>query len=201
MQTPGQSPPTPTVQTDFHVHTDASGTKRQLVAYQAPTVLHAGASLPPSFHIQVKELYAVLQALLRWGENWHNGHCSVPHYNSVVDRNQQCTICPVHHVYTAANYHDSRLPRHLFYFFLAALYAIADATSRYQYKLLFTLAPLLKPRLSSTDPWLAGIRHTIHSQLSVHSCSAWPHHPPPTKPTALASSSSLISSGSTPWPT
>ncbi|KZW01423.1 DNA/RNA polymerase, partial [Exidia glandulosa HHB12029] len=58
----------------FEVFTDASGTKglgghfvNSWYASRCPRRMR-------SEHIQVKEMYAVLQAILRWGDRWRDGH-------------------------------------------------------------------------------------------------------------------------------
>ena len=79
---------------------------------------------------------------------------------------------------------------------------IADTASHYQYNQLFTLAPYLNPQPSTMDPWLVGIKHTLHSQLSVHSFSGMASCLQCATHTALGSASSLTSSSSTlAWPT
>ncbi len=189
----------------LHVHTDASGTKgiggTFGVDWYASRVPHRLRHA----HIQVKELYAVLQALLRWGERWRGCHVVFHVDNSaVVDAINNRTIrsSPTmslmrHIVMIAAcldmSFSSSWLPSHE--------NAIADAASRYQYKQLFTLAPSLNRQPSTTDPRLVGIKRTLRSRLGAPSSFGTASHLRHATPTAQGSASSLTSSSSTPvWP-
>ena len=63
----------------LHVHTDASGTKGIGSTFGANWYTSCVPQRLCHAHIQVKELYAVLQALLHWGEHWRgvlHSNCS-----------------------------------------------------------------------------------------------------------------------------
>ena len=95
--------------------------------------------------IQVKELYAVLQALLCWGEHWHGCHVVFHVDNSAVvvaidnHSTQSCpTLSPLHLIVMIATCLDMSFSSS---WLLSLANTIADAASHYQYKQLVMLAP------------------------------------------------------------
>ena len=190
----------------LHIHTDASGAKGIGVIFGADWY---SAQVPCHIchaHIQVKELYAVLQALLHWGESWHGCHGAFHVDNSaVVDAINNHTIrsSPTMSL-MAPNCHACHLPQHVFFFILLPSQAntITGAASCYQYAHLFILASSLNPQPSTMDPQPIGIRHILHSQLGVSSSSGTASCPQLNTCTAWGSANFLTSSSSTPiWPT
>ncbi|KAG9223380.1 hypothetical protein CCMSSC00406_0009271 [Pleurotus cornucopiae] len=164
---------TPSVQ--HHVFTDASSTKGLGGVFNNHWF---STRVPRRFRgskrdIQFKELYAILQVILRWGHLWQHSHV---HFH--VD-NQA--------VVAALSDHTNRSPHlvrllQLILMLAAAMEfhfasswlsssnnALADAASRFQYSRLFSLAPNLDMQPSSVNPRTLGIKQT----LSTHdlSCS------------------------------
>ena len=154
------------------VYTDASGTKGiggvfglEWFASRVPR-RHRGFRPDgrPVRDIQFKELYAIVDAVLRWGNQWRGSH--------VVFH------CDNQAVVAALNSLTNRSPptMGLLRFFLglaacldfsftsvwlsSANNALADAASRFDYKRLFGIAPDLRLQSSSKDPLIPGIAPT-----------------------------------------
>lgn len=194
------TPSRPTI----HIYTDASGTKGIGGIFGN----HWYASrVPRRFRgmkrdIQFKELYAVVQAMLRWGEEWAHHHVIFHIDNEVI----------VNAITTERNRsrHTMSLLRMLL--MLAACLdisftaswlpsksnALADAASRFQYSRLFELAPYLDRKTCSPNPRLIGLKRTLSSHDTSHSTSGMGLHPALEKPTTRDRNHSSTLSASTP---
>ncbi|TFY57507.1 hypothetical protein EVJ58_g6982 [Rhodofomes roseus] len=151
----------------IHVYTDASGTK----GIGGVFGMHWFASrVPRRFRgtkrdIQFKELYAVVQAALRWGEDWRQCHVVFHIDNEVIvnaietERNRsRHTMSLLRLLLMLAacldfSFSSSWLP--------SKANALADAASRFQYSRLFELAPCLDRKTSSPIPHLSGLKRTL----------------------------------------
>jgi hypothetical protein len=187
-------PTLPTV----HVYTDASGRKgiggifdQRWFSARVPRRLRVR-------DIQFKEIYAVLQAILRWGNLWEGHHVVFHVDNSAVvaaitkeTTRARFTMTVVRNIAMLASFlqfsfSSSWLPSHM--------NALADSASRFQYSRLFTLAPSLDSQNCSTNPRLVGIKRMLTCPLPWHFSSGMVWPAALGAPTALASDLSLTSS-------
>lgn len=194
------TPSRPTV----HVHTDASGAENKGIGGIFLSQWFA-SRVPRRFRkrdIQFKELYAVLQATLRWGQRWTGCHVVFHIDNQVIvdaietDRNRSrhtmSLLRPLLMLAACLDFSFSAewLP--------SAENALADAASRFQYARLFQLAPYLPPKSCSTNPHLSGLRRTLNTlDRSPATCGSG-SHPALEKLTARGSAPSSTSSDSSP---
>ncbi len=186
--------------TQHHLFTDASGTKGLGGIYNNHWF---STRVPRRFRgskrdIQFKELYAVLQAILRWGHLWRHSHV---HFH--VD-NQAVVAALSDH--TNRSPHLVKLLQHILMLAAALEFsfssswlssadnALADAASRFQYTRLFSLAPGLDKQPSSVNPRTLGIKRTLSTQESSCSTSGMVSRPAPGPLTALVRSHSWSSS-------
>lgn len=159
----------------IHVYTDASGTKGLGGIFQN---FWFSTRIPRRFRardIQFKELYAVLQAILRWGHHWQHHHVVFHIDNQAVvfamqsDSNRSAPLMSVLRVIimlAAAlefSYFSSWLP--------SADNAIADCASRFLYKKLFDVAPNLNKQPCSPHPRTSGIKRMLTSHAAQRSGS------------------------------
>ena len=181
-----------------HIFTDASGTKGLGGIFGAEWF---SSHIPWCFHkcdIQFKELYAVLQAILRWGHKWQHKHVLSHIHNQVDvwvlenDINRSPHVMGVLHmivmltVQLKFSYSSSWLS--------SSANVLADCASCYMYNLLFSLAPYLHWQPTSTHPQTVGIRCMLMSQSLQHSGYGMVSLPTPTFHTWLGSIHSSTSS-------
>ena len=156
-----------------HVFTDASGKKGLGGIFGTEWF---SSRVPRRFRerdIQFKELYAVLQAILRWGHKWVDKHV-VFHIDNQVDvRALENDTNRSPHVMTVLrmivmlaaqlkfSYSSSWLS--------SSANALADCASRFMYTSLFSLAPHLHRQPTSPHPQTVGIRRMLMSQGLQHS--------------------------------
>lgn len=184
------------------VYTDASGTK----GIGGIFGLQWYASRVPRRYrerdIHFKEAFAILQAILRWGDEWTDLHVKF--------------FCDNQNVVSWLTSGTSRSPQSMavvrLIFMMAACLnfsfsiiwipseenALADAASRFQYSRLFQLAPYLQQQSSPTKSQLCGMRRTLTSHDASPSTYGTALHPALEKPTALARNRTLISSAAAP---
>ena len=155
--------------TTTHVYTDASGTKG------LGGIFHPywySSRVPRRFRkrdIQFKEIYAVLQAILRWGHLWR--HCHVIFHidnSAIVDalsketNRSRFTMSIVRLiVMLSASLEFSFSASWL----SSSMNFLADSASRFLYSHLFSLSPSLNRQNSSTNPHLVGIKRMLTSRL------------------------------------
>ena len=151
--------------------------------------------------IQFKELYAALQAVLRWGDDWRHCHVIFHIDNTVI----------VDAIQSERNRSERTMSLLRVLLMLAACLdfsftsswlsskenALADAASRFQYSRLFELAPQLERKSSSPNPRLTGLRRTLTSHDKLHSTYGTASHPALGKLTTPVSAPSLTSCVST----
>ncbi len=179
-------PSRPTV----HVYTDASGSDKKGIGGIFGSSWFA-SRVPRRFRkrdIQFKELYAALQAVLRWGDLWSGQHVVFHIDNEVIvcaietERNRSRTTMPTLRVLlmlaACLNFSFSSV------WLPSKENALADAASRFQYSRLFQLAPSLLPKPCSPLPHLNGLKRTL-STLDKSPCiSGMASHPALARPTA-----------------
>ena len=155
--------------TTTHVYTDASGTKG------LGGIFHPywySSRVPRRFRkrdIQFKEIYAVLQAILRWGHLWR--HCHVIFHidnSAIVDalsketNRSRFTMSIVRLiVMLSASLEFSFSASWL----SSSMNFLADSASCFLYSHLFSLSPSLNRQNSSTNPHLIGIKRMLTSRL------------------------------------
>ena len=155
-----------------HVFTDASGKKGLGGIFGTEWF---SSRIPRRFRkrdIQFKELYAVLQAILRWGHQWKHKHV-IFHIDNQVDvqalendTNRSPYVMTVLRmvVMLAAQLEFSYSSSWL----SSSANVLADCASRYMYTHLFSLAPYLNRQATSPHPQTVGIRRTLMSPGSQH---------------------------------
>lgn len=211
-----------------HVFTDASGSERKGIGGIFEHSWFA-SRIPRRFRkrdIQFKELYAVIQAVMRWGLQWAGCHVVFHIDNEVIvdaiatDRNRsRHTMSLLRILLMLAACLDFSFSSD---WLSSASNALADAASRFQYARLFQLAPYLPSQPCKTNPRLSGLRRTLnthdrspatsgsgsHPALGVHTTRVKSHlstscasTPPSRMPTAASSlrPSSQSWSGSLRW--
>ncbi|KAF5355210.1 hypothetical protein D9757_014770 [Collybiopsis confluens] len=143
-----------------------------------------GTRVPRRFRtrdIQFKELFAVLHAILCWGNCWSGKHVVFYGDNQAVVQWLVTGTCnsvlalPLLRVI-------SMMAASLYFSFTSvwipsAENALADAASCFQYSRLFELAPHLPRTSSSTQSHLNGIRRTLTSLHKSRSISSMELHP------------------------
>lgn len=182
------------------IFTDASGTKGLGGVYGDHWFSTRCPRRYRTRDIQFKEAYAVLQAILRWGDEWAGSHVTFHVDNEAV--------------YNWLNSGSGRSPNSMgvirMIFMLAAHLnfsfssvwistsenALADAASRFQYSRLFQLRPTLDRTSSSTKSQITGIRRTLNSRDAQPSTSGMVWPPVPANPTLPVRRVSLTSSSS-----
>ena len=163
------------------VHTDASGRKwlggihaNQWFASHAPQCCR-------NHDTQFKELYAIVQAVLRWGDTWGNHHVKF--------------YCDNQAVVVWINSGTSRSPDSMAFIRLLSMLAaclnfsyssiwipseenvLADAASRFQYSHLFQLAPHLPCKPCYPKSHLTGLKRTLTSHNRMQPSSGMISHP------------------------
>lgn len=135
--------------------------------------------------IQFKEIYAVLQAILRWGIAW-KGHHVVFHVDNTAiassissgtNRNAQVMNVLRSIVMLAARLEFSYSSSWL----SSSDNPLADAASRFEYARLFTLAPYMQRKPCQTLPQLRGIKHTLTCRQEPRSSYGMASHPRPAR--------------------
>ncbi len=184
---------TPTRAT-IHVFTDASGAESKGIGGIFGTSWFA-TRVPRRFRkrdIQFKEIYAALQATLRWGHIWSGQHVVFHIDNEVIvnaietDRNRsRATMSVLRTLLMMAACLDFSFSS---VWLSSKENALADAASRFQYRQLFQLAPHLSPKPSSPHPPLTGMRRTLSTLDMSLSTSGTDSLPAPARPMALARS-------------
>jgi hypothetical protein len=165
------SPSYPTL----HVYTDASGTKGIGGIHGSSWF---SSRVPRRFRtrdIQFKEIYAVLQAILRWGHLWKHHHIIFHIDNeAIVDamtkhtNRSRFTMSILRPIVMLAAFLEFSFSSS----WLSSISnALADAASRFQYARLFKLAPYLEQKSCSTNPQLSGIKRTLTSRPPSRSFS------------------------------
>jgi hypothetical protein len=179
------------------VHTDASGRKglggihaNQWFASRAPRHYR-------NHDIQFKELYAIVQAVLRWGDMWGNHHVNF--------------YCDNQAVVVWINSGTARPPDSMALIRLLSMLAaclnfsyssiwipseenvLADAASRFQYSRLFQLAPHLPRKPCYPKSHLTGLKRMLTSHNKLQPSSGTALHPALANPTPQVSVPSLIS--------
>ena len=192
------SPSYPTI----HIYTDASGTKGIGGIFDDRWF---SSRVPRRFRhhdIQFKEIYAVLQAILRWGHLWKHHHIVFHIDNEAIvatlakeTTRARFTMSITRQIVMLAailefSFSSSWIP--------SAMNALADAASRFQYTRLFHLAPSLSRQSCRTYPLLAGTRSMLISHPPSLSFCGMDSPPPPAGPTAPGNGHSSIFSAYTP---
>ncbi len=186
-------------QPTIHVYTDASGSERKGIGGSFGDFWYA-SRIPRRFRkrdIQFKELYAVVQATLRWGEQWSGCHVVFHIDNQAIvdaietDRNRsrhtmsQLRILLMLAACLQFSFSAEWLP--------SKENTLADAASHFQYSLLFQLAPHLRPKPCSQTPQLNGMRRTLASLDKWHATSGTASLPAPVSPTVQGNVHTLTS--------
>ena len=173
------------------VHTDASGRKgiggvcnNEWFSSRVPRRYR-------SRDIQFKEAFAILHAILRWGDTWANHHLTIYCDNEAVvawltsgtcRSSQSMPIVRMISMMAAClqfSYSCVWIP--------TKENSLADTASRFQFARLFQLAPHLCRTSSATKSQLIGLRRTLSSLDVPRSISGTDWHPALEKPTHLAS--------------
>lgn len=187
-----------TASAPLQVYTDASGTKGLGGLFGKSWF---SSRIPRRFRgddIQFKETYAVLQAILRWGDLWDGAHVNfnVDNQAVVVWLNSGSGKSP-----RSMNILRmiSMLSAFLNFSFSSSWIstvdnAIADAASRFQYSRLFQLAAHLPRTSSSTKSRITGIKRTLASLDARRSICGTALPPAPGARTPLVSDPTSISS-------
>ncbi|PPQ82917.1 hypothetical protein CVT24_008668, partial [Panaeolus cyanescens] len=150
-----------------HVYTDASGTKGIGGHFQLSWF---ASRVPRRFRhrdIQFKELYAILQAVLRWADLWSNSHVNFHCDNQAVvawlndGTARSSASMPI--IRTI-----SMMAAHFQFSFSSSWISthdngVADAASRFQYTRMFQLNPNLPKSSTSTKSLITGIKHQLTS--------------------------------------
>lgn len=186
----------------FSVFTDASGTKGIGGHFNNEWF---SSRIPRRFRkrdIQFKELFAILQAILRWGDLWADAHVNFFCDNQAVvawlssGTSKSSPSMPILRLITMLSsflrftYSCSWIP--------TDENSVADAASRFQYSRMFSLQPSLPKDSSPIKSQLNGIKHTLTSLVERPSTSSTASPHPPAKPTTGHKNHSSISSSSTP---
>ena len=192
------SPSYPTI----HIYTDASGTKGIGGIFDDRWF---SSRVPRRFRhrdIQFKEIYAVLQAILRWGHLWRHHHIVFHIDNKAIvailakeTTRVRFTMSITRQIVMLAailefSFSSSWLP--------SAMNTLADAASRFKYMRLLHLAPSLSRQSCKIYPPLAGTRSMLISRPRSLSFCGMDSPPPPAEPTAQGSDHSLTFSPCTP---
>lgn len=181
------------------IFTDASGTKGLGGVFGS---LWFSSRIPRRFRsrdIQFKEAYAVLQAILRWGDCWQGCHIIFRVDNQAVvswlssgtskSPNSMSIIRLISMLAACLDFSFSSV------WVSTTDNALADAASRFQYSRLFRLSPTLEKTSSSTKSQIIGIKRTLTSLDARPSTSGTVSHPAlvnPIPPVKKASSTSLL---------
>src|SRR5882672_1971631 len=156
--------------------------------------------------IQFKEIYAVLQAIMRWGHMW-NGRHIIFHVDST----------PVVHALTSGTIQNAQVMNVLRSIVMLAAQlnfsyssswlassrnALADAASHFEYGRLFDLAPTMQRKPCPQHPQLRGMKPTLIYHPVWHSSSGMASPPRPGRPigqnrSLLQTSSSCIPNSGT----
>jgi len=157
----------------LHVYTDASGLKGLGGTFGDEWF---STRCPRRFRtrdIQFKEIYAILQAILRWGLSWERHHIVFHVDNSAIvacmgsgtSRNPQVANILRSIVMLAARLGFS----YSCSWVSSSNNQLADTVSRFEYNRLFTLAPSMQKKPSATHPQLRGIKHMLTYPPGSHS--------------------------------
>ena len=183
------------------IYTDASGRKGLGGIYGECWFSTRCPRRHRSWDIQVKEIYAVLQAILRWGDQWKDRHVSffcdneavVTWLNSGTAKSVEgMKIVRTISMLAAClgfTYHSIWIP--------TEQNVLADAASRFQFDRLFKLAPYLNRKSSSTRSQITGMKRTLTYLDSRRSSSGMASLPALASLTVLGKSPSLTLHGST----
>lgn len=184
------------------IFTDASGTKGLGGVYDDHWFSTRCPRRYRSRDIQFKEAYAVLQAILRWGDMWSGCHVLFHVDNEAVfnwlrsgsgrSPNSMGVVRMIFMLAAFLNFSFSSV------WISTSENALADAASRFQYSRLFQLRPTLDRVSSSTKSQITGIKRTLSSLDVQHSTSGTGSLPVPANPTLPGRRATLISSSSIP---
>lgn len=186
----------------FSITTDASGVKGLGGIFGSQWFSSRCPRRYRSRDIHFKELYAILQAILRWGDGWNGYHITFYCDNQNV----------VQWLTTGTSRSKQAMPLLRLVIMLAVSLnfsfscvwlsseenALADAASRFQYSRLFQLAPYLEPKPCGPKSQILGMKHMLNSVATWCSSSGTGSLPALGKPTHLARNHTSISSSSTP---
>ncbi|PPQ83082.1 hypothetical protein CVT24_012140, partial [Panaeolus cyanescens] len=150
-----------------HVFTDASGTKGIGGHFENSWFASRVPRRFRSRDIQFKELYAVLQAILRWADEWSSSHVVFHCDNQAVvawletGTSRSSPSMPILRTI-------SMLAAHFQFSFSSTWIStddngIADAASRFQYARMFNLNPNFPPSSTSTKSQITGIKRLLTS--------------------------------------
>ena len=182
----------------YHVYTDASGTKGMGGVFQNLWFGVRVARRHRTKDIQFKELQAILQAILRWGDSWRGSHILFFCDNQAV----------VEWMRSGTSRSRDAMPVLRILVMLAACLdftfsitwipseenSLADAASRFQFQRLFELAPYLQRNPCQTKSQLTGMRRMLSTLHKSPSSSGMASHPALARPTPLANDPTLTSS-------
>ena len=185
----------------LHVFTDASGRKGIGGIFEDEWF---SSRVPRRFRnrdIQFKEIYAVLQAILRWGHCWKHRHVLFHIDNQVDvhalenDTNRSLHVMSILRliVMLAAQLEFSYSSSWL----SSSENVLADCASRFMYARLFELAPSLKRQSTLPHPPTTGIKHILTCHDSLHSGSGMDSPQALGQPIAQAINPSSSSSSAT----
>ena len=175
------SPSYPTI----HIYTDASGTKGIGGIFDEHWF---SSKVPCHFQchdIQFKEIYAVLQAILRWDHLWWHHHAIFHVDNNAIVATLTKETTRAH--FTMSITQQTAMIAALLEFSFSstwlpsAMNALADAASCFEFTCLFHIAPSLSQQSCRIYPPLAGIRSTLISHPWLHFFYDMDSPPPPTK--------------------
>jgi hypothetical protein len=182
------------------VHTDASGRKGIGGVCNARWF---SSRVPRRYRgrdIQFKEVFAILHAILRWGDTWANHHLTLYCDNEAVVSWLTSGTCRSSHSMPIVRMISMMAACLQFSYSCVWIptkeNSLADAASRFQFTRLFQLAPHLCRTSSATKSQLTGLRRTLSSLDVPRSISGTDWHPALEKPTHLASVPTSTSSES-----
>ena len=183
-----------------HVYTDASGCKG-LRGVFGPHWF--SSCVPCKFRdcdIQFKEIYAILQAILHWGDLWSNHHVVFHIDNSAIvqaltteTNHSHLTMLVVLLIAMLAAFLHSHFLVHGFHL----SNTLADAASCFQYAHPFKFAPSLNHQNYSISCHTTGIRHMLNFCCLLCSSSGMALPPACSGPIAPANAHTLTSCHST----
>lgn len=156
----------------IHIYTDASGTKGLGGIWDSRWFSTRIARRHRSADIQYRELSAIVQAVLRWGDEWSGSHV-------VFHCDNQAVVAWLHSG-RARSHIAMPLLRVLvmlapcLHFSFSTVWlpteenGLADAASRFQYQRLFDLGPHLFRQSSPTKSHLGSIKRVLTSSARQH---------------------------------
>jgi hypothetical protein len=188
----------------LHIYTDAAGTKglgghfgNQWFSARCPRRLRHE-------HIQVKEMLAVVHAVLCWGEAFTHKHIIFHVDNDAVFRGinkHSIKSVPTMALLKSLISLACRLDFTFSSIWLSSAdNAIADAASRFSFTCMFQLAPHLHPKPSSKHLRIGGTNSTPSGPRPLHftfGMDSLPAPDAPTQPVSANLSTSFVSTAST----